>query len=115
MKYVSYVLSLLPLGFLFSYLEIEYSSIIAFYTVAILTLTIGAFTTTLTKRQLLLLKLIAIGLSVVLAQYFINPPNESWFNPFSMTTSIIIIDSIIMFIHIAIRSFLKSMREPKIE
>lgn len=107
-KFIRLVILLIPMPFLFHYIEISLSRIggtLAFTITFIYIIFAGLIAVKSKYNFVFLINTLGILLSILLGQLFITAPNESWFNPFSMST-VIILTGIVIQIGILIVRFL---------
>ncbi|NEU31958.1 hypothetical protein GN156_14395 [bacterium LRH843] len=100
---------LIPMPFLFHYLETSFAngSTLAFTGTFLFVILAGLISTKSKIYFIFLINILTIFLSVVLGGKLITPPNESWFNPFGMNFAIIF-SGIIIFIGVIIVRFVSS-------
>jgi len=110
------VILLIPMPFLFHYIETSFVNgpILAFTGTFLFVISVGLISTKSKLYFIFLTNILTILLSVVLGGRFITPPNESWFNPFGMNFAIIF-TGIIIFIGVIIVRFVSSTVFQKIK
>ena len=92
MKYVWFVISIIPMPFFLNYIDIakphSYLTIIALF---FYLLTTGYLSRKVNPILIFITTMISTVISLIVAPIYLVPPNESWFNPFTMNVSIIIL------------------------
>ncbi len=107
-KYIGFIVSLIPLPFLFHYGEIYHFSDrmpILFLGTMLLVILVGLLSTKLKFLYIVLAHSINIIVSIVLGTQLIIPPNSSWFNPLGMVPTILITGMIMLIGVLAMRHF----------
>lgn len=98
MKFIRLVILLIPMPFLFNYIETSFAngSTLAFAGTLLFVIFAGLVSTKSNLYFIFLINILTILLSVALGGKFITSPNESWFNPFGMNFAIIFTGIIIL-------------------
>ena len=95
MKYVYYIMSLIPVSFLFhfyeygQYLKREPATFLGFGWILYIGIT-GILSVNHKKRYVLLMQTIACGISLLLAHFLIED-NGAWFKPFGRDAAVVFI------------------------
>ena len=111
MKYVYYVVSLIPVAFLFhfyeygQYLKREPATFLGFAFILYIGIT-GILSVNYKKRYILLMQTIACSISLLLAHFFIED-NGAWFKPFGRDVAVVFIALVTISGQLLLRSFLK--------
>ncbi|MBU5294434.1 hypothetical protein FYJ27_02845 [Anaerosalibacter bizertensis] len=98
-KLINLVILLIPMPFLFHYIETSLftnSSMFAFLGTLLFIVLAGIISVKIKSNFIILISILSNLLSMVLGRMFIISPNESWFNPFGMNFAIIFTGSIIL-------------------
>ncbi|MCJ7842615.1 hypothetical protein MUB24_17265 [Lederbergia sp. NSJ-179] len=93
------VILLIPMPFLFHYIETSLftnGAFFAFGGTLLFIVLAGLLSVRIKLYLILLINILTILLSVWLGTKFITPPNDSWFNPFGMNGAIIFTGIIIL-------------------
>lgn len=106
MKLAWFIISIIPMPFIFSYVDSLQSgfnySLIAVVGYVILA---GFLSTKVHPLTILFMSAVPIVISLYLAPIYIIPPNESWFNPFTMNGWIVFLGILILVGTFIIRYF----------
>lgn len=108
MKVIGLVVFLIPMSFLFHYIETSVftnASIFAFIGIFLFIVLAGLISVKSKAIFIVSINTLSILLSIILGRRFITSPNESWFNPFGMNLAIVF-TGIIILIGILIVRFL---------
>lgn len=105
-KFIKLLILLIPMPFLFHYIEtsVANGSILAFIGILLFVIVAGLLSTKNKLYFILLINILSVLVSVALGGKFITPPNESWFNPFGLNFAIIFTGIIILIGVIIVRS-----------
>lgn len=107
-KLINLVILLIPMSFLFHYIETSIStngSIFAFLGTLFFMILAGIISTKIKVNFIVIISLLSNLLSMMLGRMFIISPNESWFNPFGMNFAIVFTGIIILIGILIIRLF----------
>lgn len=91
-KLVNLIILLIPVPFLFHYIETSLftnGSMLAFLGTFLFIVLAGIISVKIKSNYIILISILNNLLSVVLGRMFIISPNQSWFNPFGMNFAII--------------------------
>ena len=111
MKYVYYIMLLIPVSFLFhfyeygQYLKREPATFLGFGWILYIGIT-GILSVNHKKRYVLLMQTIACGISLLLAHFLIED-NGAWFKPFGRDAAVVFIAIVTVIGQLLLRSFLK--------
>ncbi|MCK9445114.1 MAG: hypothetical protein M0Q14_11380 [Tissierellaceae bacterium] len=98
-KLINLVILLIPMSFLFHYIETSLftnGSMFAFLGTILYIVSAGIISVKTKSNFIILISILSNLLSVVLGKMFIISPNESWFKPFGMNFAIIFTGLIIL-------------------
>lgn len=107
-KLINLAILLIPMSFLFHYIETSISRngfLFAILGVFLLILLAGVISTKIKTNVIVIMSILSNLLSIMLGGIFIIAPNESWFNPFGMNYAIIFTGIIILIGILIIRLF----------
>lgn len=107
-KLINLIILLIPMSFLFHYIETSISingSIFAFLGTFLFMILAGIVSTKIKINFIVIISLLSSLLSMMLGRMFIISPNESWFNPFGMNFAIVFTGIIILIGILIIRLF----------
>ena len=113
MKYVYYIVSLIPVAFLFhfyeygQYLRKEPATLLGFTWILYIGIT-GVLSINHKKRYVLLMQIIACGISLLLARFLIED-NDAWFKPFGRDVAVVFIAIVTVSGQLLLRLFLKGI------
>lgn len=98
-KLINLIILLIPMSFLFHYIETSLftnGSMFAFLGTFLFIVLAGIISVKIKSNYIILISVLNNLLSVVLGRMFIISPNQSWFNPFGMNFAIIFTGVIIL-------------------
>lgn len=107
-KLINLIILLIPMSFLFHYIETSIStngSIFAFLGTFLFMILAGIVSTKIKINFIVIISFLSGLLSVMLGRMIIISPNESWFNPFGMNFAIAFTGIIILIGILIIRFF----------
>lgn len=108
MKYVWFVISIIPMPFFLNYIDIaKPNSYLPIITLLFYTLITGYLSIKINPIMMFIATMISTVISFIVAPIYLIPPNESWFNPFTMNISIIILGFFIVIAQLLVRSIVK--------
>ncbi|MFA5576704.1 MAG: hypothetical protein WC983_05445 [Tissierellaceae bacterium] len=111
-RLINIAVLLMPMSFLFHYLETSIparGSTLAFLGAFLFIVLAGIVSINLKLIPIILISTLSIFLSIALGNIFIISPNESWFNPFGMNFAIIFAGIIILIGILIIRLFARKI------
>lgn len=111
-RFIWLVVSLIPMPFLFDLYEISQfpnKAPFLFSGPLLFVILSGFLSIKIKPLYIILVNILTIVVSVVLATKFIIPPNGSWYNPFGMNVSIILLGIVILILVLIIRFILKAI------
>jgi len=111
-KLINLIILLIPMPFLFHYIETSLftnGSMFAFLGTFLFIVLAGIISVKIKSNYIILISVLNNLLSVVLGRMFIISPNQSWFNPFGMNFAIIFTGIIILIGILTIRLLVKNM------
>lgn len=107
-KLINLIILLIPMSFLFHYIETSIStngSILAFLGTFLFMILAGIVSTKIKINFIVIISFLSNLLSMMLGRMIIISPNESWFNPFGMNFDIVFTGIIILIGILIIRFF----------
>lgn len=107
-KLINLIILLIPMSFLFHYIETSIStngSILAFLGTFLFMILAGIVSTKIKINFIVIISFLSNLLSMMLGRIIIISPNESWFNPFGMNFAIVFTGIIILIGILIIRFF----------
>lgn len=108
MKYVWFVISIIPMPFFLNYIDIaKPQSYLTFITLFFYIVMTGYLSIKVNPILMLITTMISTAISLIVAPIYLIPPNESWFNPFTMNTAIIISGIFIFIVQLIVRAIMK--------
>lgn len=107
MKSTSRILWLLPMSFLFHWMEINLDNgfFLAVLGTIIYILFTGILSIKMKTMEILPTGFLSIGLSILLGNLWLTPPNASWFNPVGMNAALVF-TSLLIFIGVFVVRFI---------
>lgn len=113
MKYVYYVMSLIPVAFLFHFYEYgqhlkrEPATFLGFGLILYIGIT-GVLAVNHKKRYVLLMQIISCGISLLLARFLIED-DGAWFKPFGRDVAVVFIAIVTVIGQLLLQLFLKAI------
>lgn len=111
-KLIKVVILLIPMSFLFHYIEtslFKNGSEFAFLGTFLFIVLAGILSVKIKPKFIFLINIASVILSMFLGGIFITAPNLSWFNPFGMNFAIVFTGIIILIGIFIVRSFASSI------